>query len=103
MSVRNPGRYAAPIAIVAVLIAVVLIVRARTNSHPSAPPARVTTHQLPLLSREAPKAAFYVVKPGDSLSVISVKTHVPVATLEALNPSLANPDTLQAGERLRLR
>jgi LysM repeat protein len=43
-----------------------------------------------------------VVKPGDSLSAISVKTHVSVATLEALNPGI-DPNALQTGQRLTLR
>ena len=47
-------------------------------------------------------SSVYVVKPGDSLSTISVKTGVSVATLESLNPR-ADPNALQAGERLTLR
>jgi LysM repeat protein len=39
---------------------------------------------------------------GDSLSGIAVKTGIPLATLEALNPSVP-PNALQNGQRLRLR
>jgi len=101
MAVRKPGRYLAPIALVAVLAAVVLIVRARTAGHPvPRPPA---AHTL-LPSREPSSAAprYYVVRPRDTLSEISVRTHVPLATLESLNPSI-DPNALQAGQRLRLR
>ena len=48
------------------------------------------------------RARFYVVQPGDSLSGISVKTGIPIGTLEQLNP-LAQPNALQTGQRLRLR
>jgi LysM repeat protein len=48
------------------------------------------------------KAEFYVVRSGDSLSAIAVKTGVSQATLQALNPTLS-PNSLQTGQRLRLR
>ncbi len=48
------------------------------------------------------KATFYVVQPGDSLSRISVKTGLPVPTLESFNPNV-DPNALQTGQRLRLR
>ncbi len=44
----------------------------------------------------------YVVKSGDSLSAISAKTGVAVATLESLNPGV-DPNALQTGQRLTLR
>ena len=50
--------------------------------------------------RKPPK--FYVVKQGDTLSQISVKTHVSVAQLTTLNTNLS-PNSLQTGQRLRLR
>ena len=47
---------------------------------------------------------FYVVKPGDTLSTIAAKTGVSMTSLTALNPSLASsPNSLQTGQRLRLR
>ena len=39
---------------------------------------------------------------GDSLSRISVKTGIPIATLESLNANV-DPGALQAGRLLRLR
>jgi spore germination protein YaaH len=45
---------------------------------------------------------FYVVQPGDSLTRISSKTGVTVTRLEQLNSSL-DPNTLQTGQRLKLR
>jgi spore germination protein YaaH len=101
MVAKNPARYVAPVAIIAVAIAVFMIVRARVDSHhvATAPPV----HQLPVSRpRVASKHRFYVIKPGDSLSRISVKTGVSIATLEALNPSV-DPNALQTGQRIRLR
>ncbi len=47
-------------------------------------------------------ATFYTVQPGDNLTTIATKTGVPVLTLEQLNQSL-DPNSLQTGQRLRLR
>jgi LysM repeat protein len=41
------------------------------------------------------------VKSGDTLSAISIKTGVPLATIQRLNPKL-DADTLHAGQRVRL-
>ena len=43
----------------------------------------------------------YVVKSGDTLSAISIKTGVSMATIQRLNPKL-EADTLHAGQRVRL-
>jgi spore germination protein YaaH len=103
MVVRKPGRYLAPVALVAVAVAVGLIVNARVQTTHHAVIAPPIHHVADTAHQQKPGRRFYyVVKPGDSLSTISVKTGVPIATLEALNPSV-NPGALQAGERLRLR
>jgi LysM repeat protein len=43
-----------------------------------------------------------VVKSGDTLSGISIRTHVTIFRLTQLNPSLS-PNSLQTGQRLKLR
>jgi hypothetical protein len=43
----------------------------------------------------------YVVQAGDTLSDISAKTHVPLATILALNPGI-NPNALAVGQTIRL-
>jgi hypothetical protein len=102
MVAKHPGRYLAPVAIIVVAVAVALLVRARLDTHHHPPVSLPAHRQLPA-SRDVPKAKrFYVIKSGDSLSTISVKTHVPIATLRALNPSI-DPNALQTGQRLRLR
>jgi lysozyme len=47
-------------------------------------------------------ATFYVVRAGDTLSEIALRTHVSVATIERLNPHVA-ANAMQVGQRLRLR
>jgi len=43
----------------------------------------------------------YIVKSGDTLSAISIKTGVSMTTIQRLNPKL-EADTLHAGQRVRL-
>lgn len=45
---------------------------------------------------------FYVVREGDSFAGISERTGIPTETLQQLNPGV-DPQALQSGERLRLR
>jgi LysM repeat protein len=103
MVARSRARYLAPIALVATITATYLVVHASLGSKHST----TTAHQLVLPTQTArAKAArqpsVYVVKSGDSLSSISVKTGIPVATLEALNPGI-DPNALQTGQKLTLR
>ncbi len=100
MAVRNRGRYLAPFALVAALIAVVLVVRAGTASTPSATLTQ-RADRLPV-SQSIHVKRFYVVRAGDSLSAISVKTGISVPRLESLNPAVY-PNALQTGEKRRLR
>jgi LysM repeat protein len=44
----------------------------------------------------------YVVQNGDTLTSIALKTGVPVARIEALNPGV-DPQILISGEKLKLR
>jgi LysM repeat protein len=102
MTARKSGRYLALLALVGVAIATALVVRAglATTHHVTKTAATAT----PSTRRPASRRRFYVVRPGDSLSRISVKTGVSVTELQSLNPNeTANPNALQAGQRLRLR
>lgn len=97
MGGRNPARYLAPIALAATIAGTYLIVQSRLNAGPaSVHRASVGRHG------KYARQRFYTVQPNDSLSAIAVKTGVPVPTLETLNPSV-DPNTLQTGQRLRLR
>jgi LysM repeat protein len=101
MVARNRGRYLAPIALVVVIVVTVLMVRAGVGTtHHSG--TRHPANRLPVTHHAAARKKFYVVQAGDSLSQISVKTGISVPTLESLNPGV-DPNTLQTGQRLRLR
>jgi hypothetical protein len=102
---RSRARYLAPAALLAAAVATALVVAGGlhpTSAHrprggvPRGHAARrsLTHHQ--------PTARLYVVRSGDTLSAISLRTRIPLATLEALNPGV-NPTGLQTGQRLRLR
>ncbi len=103
--VAKSARLVAPVALAAVAVATYLIVHAGLN------PQHTSTTASSLLStghagagshRHRPTPKFYIVKSGDTLSQISIKTHVSIATITALNPGM-NPNALQTGQRLRLR
>ncbi|HEX3978560.1 MAG TPA: LysM domain-containing protein [Solirubrobacteraceae bacterium] len=102
------ARFLAPIALAAVGVGVYLIVhstivhnattatQSSNSSVAKGPPQKARKH------RRLPK--FYTVKSGDTLSQISSRTGVSVARLTDLNRSLsASPNSLQTGQRLRLR
>jgi LysM repeat protein len=105
--VGKSARFLAPIALAAVAVGVYLLVHAAlakhqvviTKSTASTTQQRRSTHHA---HRHLPKT--YVVKSGDTLSEISAKTGVSIGQLTALNPKLAqSPNSLQTGQRLRLR
>jgi LysM repeat protein len=104
MRVRKPGRYLAPLALVAVIVAAALVVRSGLATTHHATTTTATTTRLPATRHRVSKKRFYVIKPGDTLSSISQKTGVSVGELQVLNHSVASdPNALQTGQRLRLR
>ena len=101
------ARLLALIALGAVAVAVYVIVHNGLSHHATTVPHPGSTqvsggggHGSTHHRRRTPK--FYVVKTGDTLSGIAIKTHVALATLVQLNPGLS-PNSLQTGQRLRLR
>jgi LysM repeat protein len=108
MAARKVARWLAPLALVAVIAAIYLVVhktlapkhklQTTTTNHLV---VRVGTKKKNGPRRSAPRK-FYVVKAGDSLSAIAVKMKVSVQTLERLNPKV-NPNALQTGQRLTLQ
>jgi LysM repeat protein len=100
---RNPGRYLAPLALVAVIAGAYVIVqqgiKQDTQTHTVTQPV---VHHLTKSQRRYAHARFYTVKAGENLIGIAAKTGVPLTRIEALNRHL-NPSTLQPGQRLRLR
>jgi LysM repeat protein len=96
------ARLLAPIALAAVAVGVYLILHGglATHHHTATQSTVLTTKRTTPHHVRHPK--FYVVRAGDTLSAISVKTHVPIFRLMSLNPSVS-PNSLQTGQRLRLR
>jgi len=101
MLARNRARYLAPIALAAAIGGTYLVVHSGLKTkHPA-----VQTRQVNRLSpahRRFARTRFYSVQPGDNLTSIARKTGMPLTALEAMNPNL-DPNSLQTGQRLRLR
>jgi LysM repeat protein len=101
------ARLLALFALAAVGVGVYLIVHTTVAKHPGSAVTSTTSiatgkHHTTKKHHRTPK--YYTVKSGDTLSKISSRTGVPVAQLTSLNQSLsAAPNSLQIGQRLRLR
>ncbi len=106
MAASKVARVLAPLAIVAVVAAIYLVVhKTLDKTHTTSVQHRspVVAHQATLPHKSSPKGpSIYIVKSGDNLSSIAAKAHVSLSTLEALNPKV-NPSALQTGQHLRLR
>jgi LysM repeat protein len=101
---RSPARIFAPLSLVACAIAVLVIVNhnnsASGGSDSSKPPAATSTLSTTKQStKKTPKS--YIVKQGDVLSAIAIKTGVSLDTLLRLNPHV-DAQTLHAGQKLKL-
>jgi LysM repeat protein len=105
---RRIGRWLAPVALITCAVAVYAVVdntlhKDDSASSGSAGPQQTTTTKT--TSKKGTKARkrrrAYVVKAGDTLSAISIKTGVSMTTIQRLNPKL-EADTLHAGQRVRL-
>ncbi len=105
MARRSPARFLAPIALVAVSFALYNVVQdgrepaggdTGTPSGATATPTKKSTKK----KSTKRKKKTYVVKSGDTLSVIAERTNVSLETLRDLNPGA---DTLSPGQKLRLR
>ena len=105
---RSPARWLAPVALVTCAVAVYAVVD-RTLLKEDNPGAGTATTQRATTTSTAARTVgtkkkhrrSYVVKSGDTLSAISIKTGVPLQTIERLNPKL-DADTLHAGQKVRL-
>jgi hypothetical protein len=99
---RNAARYLAPIALAAAVAGTYVIVADHLDGNSTKHAAEQLRHRAPRPRGRYARATFYTVQPGDNLSQIAVRTGIPITTLEQLNQSL-NPDSLQTGQRIRLR
>jgi LysM repeat protein len=106
---RSLGRWLAPVALITCVVAVYAVVDNTLLKDDSAPTGNDSTQQAkPAKTTSTGKATkkskrrrAYIVKSGDTLSAISIKTGVSLATIQRLNPKL-DADTLHAGQRVRL-
>jgi LysM repeat protein len=109
---RSPARYLAPLAIVAFLVALSLVITSSGSDAPvqqrgadaAATPEPTSEEQGSERSDKRRRAGrrTYTVRPGDTPSTIAERTGVPLEELEALNPDI-DPQQLTPGQRLRLR
>ncbi len=95
----HPARFFAPIALVAVIAGTYLVVEHGLTSKKSTGRAHSTAH---LTHSQRKYKRFYFVRAGDNLTGVASRTGVAVGTIEALNPNV-DPNSLQPGQRLRLR
>ncbi len=105
---RSPGRWLAPVALITCVVAVYAVVDntllkgdGAKSSGGGSQQTTTTTTTSGKGAKKAKRRRAYVVKSGDTLSAISIKTGVPLATIQRLNPKL-DADTLHAGQRVRL-
>jgi predicted Zn-dependent protease len=105
---RNPARWLAPLALIACAAAVYAVVHDDDPTTARKPAAGASRRPGAATSpaRRATTAArgrrrIYTVRPGDTLSSIAVKTGIPLATIQRLNPKL-DAQSLHAGEKVKL-
>ena len=102
--VAKSARFVAPVALAAVAVATYVIVQSGLSTkQPTIAHSSATVSSGSGSGRHHHRPPrYYVVKQGDTLSEISVRTGVTILELTDLNPGL-NPNSLQTGQRLRLR
>ncbi len=100
---RSRGRFLAPIALAATITGTYLVVHNGLTHKSSTTRSHVSSRPTTPKHGKFARAKFYVVKHGDTLSSISQKTGVSIQTLQSLNHSLIDPNSLHIAQRLRLR
>ncbi len=104
---RYVARLMAPLAIAVVALGIYFVVHDNLAGHASRRSSHVAgrhhrRHHHSAHGATHATTRYYTVKSGDTLSAIAGHTGLSIARLEALNPKV-NPNSLQSGERLRLR
>ena len=110
MGHRSPARFLAPLALVAVSLALFMVVTSPSTEPETTAPNRATETQPTgtpdgdgdgeRRERKGPRR--YTVEPGDTPSSIAEDTGVPLEEILRLNPDL-DPQTLSPGQRIKLR
>jgi LysM repeat protein len=103
---RSPGRLLAPVALVAVLVALLLVVLGSTGTQDTQTSKAGSRTQSASTGRPEPRSraarGVYTVKSGDNLGEIAERNGTTVETLQELNPDL-DARTLVPGQRIKLR
>jgi LysM repeat protein len=108
MAGRSPARFLAPLALVAFIVALFVVVTSSLNDPgTSTTPNRTSTQPSSSPTKEGKRKRGkgprrYTVRPGDTPSSIADKTGVPLEEILRLNPDL-DPQTLSPGQRIKLR
>jgi LysM repeat protein len=110
MAGRSPARFLAPLALVAFVIALFLVVSSSMKDSetstgtrsPSGGDAQPASSPAANGKKQKKGPRRYRVKPGDTPSSIAEKTGVPLEEILRLNPDL-DPQTLSPGQRIKLR
>ena len=108
MSHRSPARFLAPIALVAVTIALIMVLTSSglggddDSEDSRAGSGRTATTATAERRQRRTQQRTYVVKQGDTLEAIAERTGVPLQQLLERNPDL-DPQALIPGQRVRLR
>jgi LysM repeat protein len=114
---RSPARFLGPLALIAVIVALLAIISGNGNSGGGnssndasiTAPAATTTkkkssskskHKTATVKQTGPRT--YTVQVGDTLGGIAAKTGVSLSKLQELNPNV-DPHTMNAGQQIRLR
>jgi LysM repeat protein len=109
MAGRSPVRFLAPLALVAVVVALFMVVSSsrdeaknggNSSNQTSGSTPTPTANGKSKRERKGPRR--YTVKAGDTPSSIADKTGVPLEQILRLNPDL-DPQTLAPGQRIKLR
>ena len=117
-STRSPARFVAPLALVAVLFAILMIVGSSgggddTSTSTNARDETTETQRTGSDDSDSDRTQterseadsgprFYRVQVGDTLGGIADKTGVPLERIEELNPDI-DPQAMTAGQRIKLR
>jgi LysM repeat protein len=104
MAHRSPARFLAPLALLAFVFALFMVVQSSQTQPGGNGTSNRATDRTPTPTatpeRKGPRR--YRVKVGDTPSSIAEKTGVPLEDILRLNPDL-DPQTIQVGQRIRLR
>jgi LysM repeat protein len=98
---RSPARVFAPLALVACAVAVLAIVGGGGGSGGSKSTSTTSSSTTTTTRATKHHKRTYTVKEGDVLSQIAIKTGVPLATIQQLNPNV-DAQSLHAGQKIKL-